>query len=221
MCVIPVGIWLYWGDEWVPLRQVKVALRTWSDRAGRVGWERALDTARLVVDTMAPPKTPRSVKQELRELVIAALENNAFPREAVTALIHELLMAGTNEGTWGPYRHTAQEVANGMWSMAVATQRFDQISDGMFQEARARLRPIALSYVSEWPALRRDPVFGQSYEQPTWDLFINGSCRQLLIGLGLQLLAQDDGRSLGPIQIENWNRPPPALAGLPISEVKE
>lgn len=26
---IPVAIWVYWGDEWVPLRQVRRAMRTW------------------------------------------------------------------------------------------------------------------------------------------------------------------------------------------------
>src|SRR5262245_40363698 len=30
LCNIPVGIWLWWGDRFVPLGQARRALRTWS-----------------------------------------------------------------------------------------------------------------------------------------------------------------------------------------------
>ncbi len=217
MCSIPVGIWMYWGDEWIPLRQVRIALKTWWDRPSRFGWQRVLDTARLVVKTIAPPGTPRAVKSEFRELVAGALESQVFPRDELTESIQRLLNLRSRDGGWGPYRSPAAEVVDGMWSMVVAMQHYDEITDGMFREARARLRPIMLGYVAEWPTLSRDPVYGQSYEQPTWDFLINHSCPQLLIGLGLQVVAADAGRSLGPIEIARWDRLPDALRTLPVS----
>jgi hypothetical protein len=221
MCAIPVGIWMYWGDEWIPLRQVRRALRTWWDRPGRIGWQRSLEAARLVVDTLAPAGTSRAAKSELRELVAGALENHVFPREAITESVRQLLDARSSDGAWGPYRTPPSEVVDGMWSMAVAIDRYQELTDGMFYEARSRLRPIMMSYAADWPTLSRQPGYGQSYEQPTWEFLINRSPPQLLAGLGLQLLAQEDRRSLGPVPIQNWTRPPDVLARLPISETNQ
>jgi hypothetical protein len=218
MCAIPVGIWMYWGDRWVPLRQVRIALRTWWDRPGRVGWKRTLGAARLVVDTFAPPGTSRAVKSDLRELIAGALENHCFPREEITIVVQSFLDAKSSDSRWGPFRQEASELVDGMWSMAVAIDRYDEITTGTFYEARSRLRSVAMSYVAEWPTLSRDPVYGHSFEQPTWSFFINHAPPQLLAGLGLQLLAKDDQRPLGPVALSRWEKPPEILARLPISE---
>ena len=109
-------------------------------------------------------------------------------------------------------------MVDGMWSMVVAMERYDQVTNGMFIEARARLTPIILNYAQQWPLLSLDPVHGKTLEQPTWEFFINRSCSQLLIGLGLQFLAHDDGRSLGPVALGNHVPLNKALAatGIPI-----
>jgi hypothetical protein len=218
LCVIPVGIWLYWGDDWVPLRQVKVALQTWWKRAGRTGWDDTLDSARLVVKTMAPPGTPRAITTELRELIAGALEEGVFPREAITELIQQLLDRGPGNGEYGRFSQRSNEIVDGMWSMVVAMQHYDEVTDGMFYEARARLKPIILNYARDWPELSLDPLYGKSFEHPTWEFLINRSCSQLLVGLGLQLHAIEDGRSLGPIEIGNsipFNKVLSATGGTP------
>ncbi len=108
---------------------------------------------------------------------------------------------GPAPGQLGPTTMRVDQVVDGMWSMAVAMERYGEIDDGMFLEARARLAPIILNYAQQWPQLSLDPIYGKAFEQPTWEFFINRSCSQLLIGLGLQFLAQDDGRSLGPVHV--------------------
>ena len=30
LCSIPVWLWLWWGDDYVPMRQVKTAMTTWA-----------------------------------------------------------------------------------------------------------------------------------------------------------------------------------------------
>jgi len=217
MCAIPVGVWMYWGDDWIPLRQVRLALRTWWDRPGRSRWKRSADGARLVIDTIAPAGTPRAFKSEVRELITAALENDVFPREELTQALEQLLVNRSSDGRFGPARSTAAEIVDGMWSMAVATYNYDLITDGMFYEARSRLLPIMLSYINEWPTLSKDPVYGRSYEQPTWSFLINQSCPQLLAGLGLQLIAMNDQKPLGPIPMHHWGRLPNELRTLPVT----
>ena len=40
-----------------------------------------------------------------------------------------------------------------MWSMPVAIYRYEGLTNGMFHEARLRLRPIMMSYAADWPKL--------------------------------------------------------------------
>jgi hypothetical protein len=216
LCQIPVGVWLYWGDQWVPLRQVRLALPTWWSTAGRTGWDRSLSIARQVVDTMAPSDMPRKAKAELRELVAGALDGGVFPRDLISSTIQAAFNHKSPAGTYGPFEQRATQVVDGMWSMVVAMQHYDELTDGMFLEAKARLEPIILNYVQQWPVLSQDPIYGPTYEQPTREFFINRSCSQLLIGLGLQILANADGRSLGPVNLRPSKPLNKALEGLPL-----
>jgi hypothetical protein len=216
LCVVPVGVWMYWGDNWIPLAQVRRALKTWWDRVGRATEDRKAQAARQVVDTFAPAGTPRETKTRVRELIIGGLEQEVFPREELTVEIEQLLLARSSDGRFGMHRSRAEELVDGMWAMWVAMDTYDELTDGMFIEARARLRAITLSYATEWPGLRGDPAWGRFLERPTWEFLINRSCGQLLTGLGLQVLAARDERHLPPAPVANWRRPPPTLANLPL-----
>jgi hypothetical protein len=62
---IPVGIWMYWGDEHVPLRQARRAFKTWLGDA-RASKQRARWTARDVLLTL---DNPAATEQSRRRLV--------------------------------------------------------------------------------------------------------------------------------------------------------
>lgn len=51
LCNIPVALWLWWGDEYVPTGQVQRALRTWAgERPSKVSWQTARRQARQLTD---------------------------------------------------------------------------------------------------------------------------------------------------------------------------
>ena len=52
LCNVPVGMWLLWGDEYVPVRQVQRALRTWAGNSVKVSWTTARRQAREIVNTL-------------------------------------------------------------------------------------------------------------------------------------------------------------------------
>jgi hypothetical protein len=191
-------------------------LPTWWRRAGRVGWDRSLAIARQVVDSMLPKDTPRAARSDLRELVGGAIEDRTFPREAITRTVEQVLGRKAGCAADELVNQRASQIIDGMWSMVVAMSRYDQLTDGMFLEARVRLAPIILSYVQQWPLLASDPVNGHTFEKPTWEFFMNHSCQQLLVGLGLELLAADDGRSLGPVVLRQSMPLYKALEGIPL-----
>ena len=67
---IPVAIWMYWGDEWVPLRQVRRAMRTWLGDP-RLSKRQARRTAREILlqfdDRAATPAARRDLLDVLTE----------------------------------------------------------------------------------------------------------------------------------------------------------
>jgi len=67
---IPVAIWVYWGDRWVPLRQVKRAMRTWLGDP-RLSKRQARQTARQILNqfdsAVATPAARRDLLEALAE----------------------------------------------------------------------------------------------------------------------------------------------------------
>jgi hypothetical protein len=67
---IPVAIWVYWGDEWVPLRQVRRAMKTWLGDP-RLSKRQARETAREILrqfdSAVATPGARRDLLNALTE----------------------------------------------------------------------------------------------------------------------------------------------------------
>jgi len=214
LCVVPVGIWIYWGDEWIPVRQVRLALHTWWSGAGDVGHkERSQRSARTITNAFIPGQAPRALKSELRAALASAIQAGHFSVGEIRPLLQQVL--DTREGSWGPFTATPGEVLNGMRAMTVAISRYDELTDGLFAEVRARHRMMILGYVRRYPAFARDSKFGSWFEDPNFELLLNRSCHDLLLQLGLRLIATDEGVQLPPVPIIPWKRPPQELLRLP------
>jgi hypothetical protein len=65
---VPVGIWLYWGDEYVPLRQARRALMTWLGDP-RVSKQRAREAARATLGQIDSPRATARARRELLDVV--------------------------------------------------------------------------------------------------------------------------------------------------------
>ena len=65
---IPVGFWMYWGDEYVPLRQARRAMQTWLGNP-RVSLRRARETAKTIAGHLDNPAATPAARQELRKVL--------------------------------------------------------------------------------------------------------------------------------------------------------
>ena len=70
---IPVALWTYWGNEYVPTRQTARALRTWLGDA-RSSQKNARISAQRILGTLDHPDATADARQELRD----ALTNVAW-----------------------------------------------------------------------------------------------------------------------------------------------
>lgn len=93
LCNIPVWTWLYFGDECVPLRQVRRALGTWSGPSLRISATQARQAARQILEDIGHPKTRR---QDRKALLDAATEmffhrSERLDEEALVPLIERVM----------------------------------------------------------------------------------------------------------------------------------
>lgn len=68
LCNVPVWTWLYFGDEYVPMRQVRRALGTWGGFTSKVSWTSAKRAAHQLLDDAGHPKARREDRRALVEM---------------------------------------------------------------------------------------------------------------------------------------------------------
>ncbi len=79
LVVISVGVWLYRGDEWVSVSQVRRALVTSTSLFGPPGsWERAEANAKEVVRSLRGEGAPPDATQALQKSLTRGLYNSSL-----------------------------------------------------------------------------------------------------------------------------------------------
>lgn len=72
LCNMPVTMWLFFGDAYVPLRQVRRALKTWAATYATGSFTQAKATAEQVLVQLDHPDASREDREHLRRLVTQA-----------------------------------------------------------------------------------------------------------------------------------------------------
>jgi hypothetical protein len=194
---IPVETWLYWGERWVGLPQLKRVLQSWWRRTNRTGWESSLEMSRKVAESIVPPQTPRKVKQDFRETLAGMIEAHDYSVEVFILMIDEVRVYDPGFGVMGEMGASSDLVARVMLSKIVAMSRFDEITDEMFLEARARLSLSVLEH-AHWQSLSdTDSTLTAPPDRISRTYLINKACEDLLAHLGMLLMAHDVGFSPG------------------------
>ncbi|MBA3688503.1 MAG: hypothetical protein H0W81_06715 [Chloroflexi bacterium] len=180
---LPVGVWTYWGEEFVPLRQVRRVMETWADFGrprARHDWNAM---ARRVVDSIAGPTSTRPQRDVAVDLVAdLARTRRGDVTDLVTAL--EPIVGGKD-----PSQFTdAPRVAATLLAQVTALGRLPEIPDQIFNWARAVLLGTQAQYGQEQPALSLDPRFGSLDHRPSFDESVTQACGNLSLILGLYLI---------------------------------
>jgi hypothetical protein len=201
---IPVGIWMYWGDIYVPLHQARQALLTWigTPRASQRG---ARETAQAVLGQLDNSAATPAARRELRNV----LTNIAYTRKLDPDQL-ERAVFDVFEPSVGPVRrvvghHEAPLMADSVIDVmkarltAVAHLMGDQVSDETFYQAR-RFHLVAYAeYAVKQPALARSGAVQNSgmYEAVTAERALNDCCVHLLTTIGLEIMNPQRAVQLG------------------------
>ncbi len=192
---IPVALWLIWGDDYVPLRQVRRAMATWSGANTRVAATRARVVSREVLAELegSDRRSTSPAQKELRELVEGIARGQQVDRPKLLELAEGVY------GSSGSVRSSPMEprtYVRVLEARLEATRRLraeagdkgqTAIADATFYSARQH-------YALLGPPAAHDPgvLHGDRHESPAnagvFEAMVNTACLHLLTLLGLELL---------------------------------
>jgi hypothetical protein len=218
---IPVSIWMYWGEEYVPLRQARRALmrylgdpasKHYARDAGRASMERSRTTARAILGQL---DNPRATKQARREL-LDALTEAAYTGRPDFSRLEQAISAVFEPGTvhirrtighpWAPVTTEAVIGIAQARLAAVTALTTGRVSDEALLRAREAHLFAYAEYIARQPSLaaHTPPNIPQLYAPITAEDTLSNCCGHLLSAIGLE--------SLYPAQAQRIRR---SRAGLP------
>jgi hypothetical protein len=193
---IPVAIWMYWGDEYVPLRQARRALLTWLGDP-RLSQRHAKETAQATLGQLDSPAATPAARRQLRTVLAdIAYTGRLDPDRLERALIdvfepgHRLVHRAVGHPA-APF--TVEYMIGVMQARLTAVDllRHDQVNEEAFYQARYAHLMLYAEY-----AANLQPLFAHSnpaqipgmYEPVTAERALNDGCLNLLTTIGLQAM---------------------------------
>ena len=210
---IPVGIWMYWGDGFVPVRQVQRAMLTWIGDP-RASMRKARDTAKEVARQLDNPAATHSARRELRE----ALADLAYTGRADFGRLEHAVTAVFDAG-YGTLRRAVGDpgapvmTASVIDALKVRLIAIDLVAQGKLTDedyyaARRRHLAAYTEYASRQQYFARSAPADNPgmYEPVTAEAALNACCGHLLTTIGLSALYPE-----GASRVDTMTTP----AGLP------
>jgi hypothetical protein len=227
---VPVAIWMYWGQEHVPLRQAHRALlrhlgdpesRTYARDAPRASKDRARATARIVARQLDNPRATPAARREL----LSVLTEIAWTGRPDFARLERALTAVFDAGATRIRRatgHPAAPVTTEAMITAVRArlEAVTALTAGKVTgEMLARARDAHLFHYAEYIAMQpalaatTPPGIPQLYAPVTAEDTLANCCGNLLSALGLEILFPHQAELMRQARA-SMRHPGPAELGL-------
>jgi hypothetical protein len=189
---IPVGIWMYWGEEYVPLSQARRAYLTWL--GGRaISKASARATARAIVEQVGHPAADRRVRAHLVNVLAQIAYNGRLDDERLEPAFRAVFEPGHQQIRRAVGHPEAPMTTDAFIKRArariLAVRRFisGQVTDEEFLQARSD----HLLHYADY--CRRQSVYAAARGQTDSDIYkpvsletaLNDCCSHLLTTIGL------------------------------------
>lgn len=186
LCNLPVWLWLWWGDDYVPLRQVRRAVKTWG-AAAAPGSKRGVEAAaRSMARTLRQPGTHRRAPAALVDAVVNTPPGARSAGGIAEAANRVLGLRGGGD-TVGPAGAVVSgEIYAEVVVMLTKTARdLDAIPDDLFEDARAVIQFAEAEYRERQPVFARDAALGHMFTPRDLNASVNEACKDLLLAMAL------------------------------------
>lgn len=187
LCNCPVWLWLWWGDTYVPLRQVRRALQTWAKAAGYPPMGRARGDMRRLMGDWGHPEARRKDHRALEEALYPMVCSGRVDAAVVLPLVERVFDPKGTGVPRGPIggRLTPDGYVRLLQARVAAITRLDAFEDQHFEHARIVHIATRHGYERERPRLAADPELGKRFAATDLSELIWDSCRDFVTVLGL------------------------------------
>jgi len=188
LCNLPVALWMYFGEQYVPLRQVKLALSTWVGTHGKIGsWAEARASSRRFLDQLGDVHLKSRRRKQVIDLMANACYNGFSKPEDVESFRSDFLRQTNPHPGGSRLPMNAESGASLISARFVAYCQLPTVPDHLYGWARVFLLQSLKSYEHE----RQHPIEGEI----DWSGFEPKNFEQLLSHACLDLWTQPRGRS--------------------------
>ena len=221
---IPVGIWMYWGDDYVPLRQARRALMTWIGDP-RASKKRAREAARTILGQIDSPEASPRARRELLDVLERANYTGHADFEQVERAIRAVFEPDYRKHIRKAVGHpSAPFMTESMMGVmkarltAVTALTAGKVSDEAFIQARDAHLFAYAEYAARQPflAAASPPGAHQLYASVTAEHTLSNCCSHLLAAIGLEIMHPADAQRLCRGR-SGRRRPTPAEVGLTVA----
>jgi hypothetical protein len=233
---IPVGIWMYWGDEWVPLRQARRALirflgdqeasRNFAQDVMRASKQRALETARAMLGQFDHPNATPQARREFLDVITEAAWTGRPDFDRLEAALRAVFEPGYGSVQRVVGHPAAPMLADSVMTgikvriAAVTALTAGRVSDQDLTDAR----DAHLFHYAEYAA--RQPQFAAAappdrptmYEPVTAEEALSNCCGHLLTTIGLQIMCPKAAEQMKQARAF-LRRPPTSAFGLTTAQI--
>jgi hypothetical protein len=202
---IPVAIWMYWGEEWVPLRQARRALvrflgdptsLTYAQDAKRASKVRSEAVARAILGQLDNPAATTRARQDLLDAVTDAAYTGEADLKRLELAFREVFEPGNSKIRRATGHPSAPLTIDGMIGLvearvaAVTALTTANVSDEALISARDAHVFNYAEYATKQHLLAASMPAGTRhlYEPVTAEDTLSNCCGHLLTAIGLEIL---------------------------------
>jgi len=193
LCNVPVSLWLYFGPEYVPVRQVRRALGTYGAQYRATSARRGRYTARRLARLFAGgPDMSRRARDQLVEAIVTASRSGRLDRDSLIASVGRIFDPEQRGRTMGPDRArlSPEGWVRTIEARLTALDRLDALEDWAFEDARLAHHRHLAEYVELQPKFARDREIGAMFEPITLEGLFSSACIDTLTIFGFLELAR-------------------------------
>ncbi len=189
LCNIPVWLWLWWGEGYVPLPQVRRAMRTWAKAAGYPPMGRARADMRRLIGDWGDPGTRRKDRRALEEALYPMVCSGRVNEAVLLPLVQRVFDPKGTGAPRGPVggQLTPEGYVCLLRARVDAMAGLDAFDDQHFEQARVAYLVTRHRYERERSRLVADPELGERFAAHDLSAIIMDACLDLTTLLGLTI----------------------------------
>lgn len=190
LCNIPIWLWLWWGDSYVPLRQVRRAMQTWAKAAGYPPAGRARTDMRRLMGEWGDPGARRRDRRELEAALYPMVCSGRIDEATLLPLVQKVFDpkgTGVSRGPVGG-QVTPEGYVRLLHARVQAITHLNGYGDQPFEQARVAYLATRHRYERVRPRLAADPELGERFAEQDLSELVMDACLDLATLLGLAIM---------------------------------